>query len=444
MQETENTERHLTGQSFLENIMRGDRVIWFIYAALIAISMVEMFSATSQLVNKSHYATSPAFRHITFLLGGAVLLLFGQSRSLKSLKAFNWLVYGLGFVLLIVTIVFGTEQKGATRSIGGFQPIEICKLGLIMMLCTAITARDTFYYKLRVSWLSGVRWLNFSLPFKRYLVYLGIIALMCIPIAKENLSSALIMGMAALGILFMAKVPGLYLWNTLFLGAIAGAAFLLLLYQINSQYPLSPDQEEQEQVTEDKTKDDGFRIENYIGRLITWSHRVYGHSDKELWEEDINGIKSQELCSHMAIANGYPFGRFFGRSKLRDFLPEAFSDYIFAIIFEETGFEGALIVLALYLVLFFRCYRLSRKTDDEYIRLLIIGIPLLIVIQALIHIGVCTGAMFVTGQPLPLISRGGTSIIITSFAFGIILALSRLIKQEQIEKELELENEIPD
>jgi cell division protein FtsW len=143
----------------------------------------------------------------------------------------------------------------------------------------------------------------------------------------------------------------------------------------------------------------------------------------------------------MAIANSYPLGRFIGNSKMRDFLPEAFSDYIFAIIFEEGGPLMALFVLLLYLILFVRCYVLSRRTESPYIRLIMLGLPLIIVIQALIHIGVCTGAMFVTGQPLPLISRGGSSIIGTSISFGILLALSRIIRQEQLERaELAAEN----
>ena len=184
----------------------------------------------------------------------------------------------------------------------------------------------------------------------------------------------------------------------------------------------------------------GIANSKVLGRVITWSNRIYDHSGKPLWEEDINGKKSQEIYSHMAIANSYPFGRFIGNSKMRDFLPEAFSAYIFAIIFEEGGPVMATLVLLLYLTLFIRCYVLSRRTESPYIRLMMLGLPLIIVIQALIHIGVCTGAMFVTGQPLPLISRGGSSIIGTSISFGILLALSRLIRQEQQERaELEAE-----
>ena len=151
----------------------------------------------------------------------------------------------------------------------------------------------------------------------------------------------------------------------------------------------------------------------------------------------MGGKKAQEIYSHMAIANGYPLGQFIGRSRLRDFLPEAFSDYIYAIIFEEWGFFPAALIPLLYLLLLARCYYLSRQTESTYIRLIIIGLPLIMVIQALIHIGVCTGAMFVTGQPLPLISRGGSSIMATSASFGMILALSRLIMQEKQQREEE-------
>jgi cell division protein FtsW len=406
---------------FVGSIMRGDYWIWGVYIFLACFSAVEIFSATSQLTFRGGYASDPAFRHITFLLAGAVLLLISQSMSLTAIRAWDKLFYVGGFFLCIATIFMGTEQKGAARSIAGLQPVEVCKLGVIMVLCALVTARDaTFHY---------ISFYRTKTQRRRYWTYLFVIGLIAIPIATQNLSSALIICMASFGIMFLGGVNGRYLWWTV--GAavalgILGMVALRVVYETNGG-------EQNARTAEMEQAENGSSMRS-LGRVTTWANRIYDHSDKPLWEEDMSGKKSQEIYSHMAIANSYPFGRFIGNSRMRDFLPEAFSDYIFAIIFEEGGPIMALLVLSLYLVLFIRCYILSKRTESLYIRLMMVGLPLIIVIQALIHIGVCTGAMFVTGQPLPLISRGGSSIFGTSISFGILLALSRIIRQEQIER----------
>jgi len=413
---------------FTGSIMRGDYWIWGIYIFLFMISAVEIFSATSQLTYRGGYASDPAFRHITFLLAGAVFLLISQSMSLRSMHAWDKILYVGGFLLCILTIGLGTEQKGASRSIAGFQPVEFCKLGVVMVLCGLVSARDSTYHYFKVYRTRTDR--------RRFWTYLIAIGLVTIPIATQNLSSALIICMASFGIMFLGGVNGRFLWWTV--GAAIAVAILAL---IALWFIYVPENEREARAAEIEQVDE-LASNKVLGRVRTWSNRIYDHSDKPLWEEDMSGKKSQEIYSHMAIANSYPLGRFIGNSKMRDFLPEAFSDYIFAIIFEEGGPLMALFVLSLYIVLLVRCYILSRRTENPYIRLMMVSLPLIIVIQALIHIGVCTGAMFVTGQPLPLISRGGSSIVMTSISFGIMLALSRLIRQERIDREkLEAEGE---
>lgn len=420
---------------FVGYIMRGDNWIWSIYFILFCISVVEIFSATSQLTFKGGNASDPAYRHILFLLIGAVGLLGFQSLSRQALLAWDKLFYFGGLVLLVMLFFFGTDQKGAVRSIAGIQPVELCKLGVVMVLCSAITARDAVYQE--------YAWFRTRIKGRRFITYLIIIGIVALPIATQNLSSALIICMASLGILFIGRTDGKFLWITVLAAGVAAFVALAALYGV---YRANHSSGEGAEVTAVASSDDEDAKSKSIfdialRRVDTWAGRIYGHSDLPLWKEDIHGKKSQEMYSHMAIANSYPFGRFIGNSKMRDFLPEAFSDYIFAIIFEEWGPFGAIFVLSLYLALFIRCYILSRRTEDPFIRLLMIGIPLIMVIQALLHIGVCTGAMFVTGQPLPLISRGGSSIIGTSISFGIMLALSRLIQTEQQERAQALSEE---
>lgn len=410
--------------TFAGNIMRGDSKIWLIYVILICISFVEIFSATAQLANKATYASDPAFSHIKNLLLGFVFLLMSQNMDLRSLKAWDKLLYFAGFFAFCATIFMGTEQKGAARSIAGIQPVEICKIGVITMLCWTLTLKDATYQKLSMY--------RSRTTYRRYWTYLILIALIALPVATQNLSSALIIGMACFAILFLAGTKGKYLFNTIL--AVSAAGFLF----VGSLYIVYKTTHTDENVVMTDSNSSGFTIDKVVGRATTWANRLFDHSDIPLWQEDMGGKKAQEIYSHMAIANGYPFGKFIGNSRLRDFLPEAFSDYIYAIIFEEWGFLLAALIPLLYLLLLARCYYLSRQTEDLYIRLMIVGLPLIMCIQALIHIGVSTGAMFVTGQPLPLISRGGSSIIGTSVSFGMMLALSRLIMQEKQEREAAL------
>ncbi len=420
--------------TFIGSIIRGDNWIWGIYVVLLCISVVEIFSATAQLTYRSTYASDPAFSHVKNLLLGLGMLLLSQSMSLKSIRAWDKLFYIGGFALFCATIVFGEAQKGASRSIAGIQPVEVCKLGTVMLLCSAITAADAFYHKLPVAWFRT------KTKLRRFWLYLALIIIGAGPVATQNLSSGLIIGMACMGIMFMGKVKGKYLGITLLAAIAAGVLFLGSL-KLRYEYMHNQGTDLTEVVAESQEQGVWNKL---TGRVDTWAGRIWAHSDKNLWEEDMGGKKSQEIYSHMAIANGYPLGKFIGGSKLRDFLPEAFSDYIYAIIFEEWGFILAALIPLLYLLLFIRCYILSRRTENLFVRLLIVGLPLIICIQALIHIGVSTGAMFVTGQPLPLISRGGSSVMGTSISFGIMLALSRIIRQEQIDREALLEEQVAD
>lgn len=413
--------------TFAGSIMRGDSKIWIIYVVLICISFVEIFSATAQLANKAANASDPAFSHIKNLLFGLIILLLTQSMSLKSFRAWDKTLYFLGLIFFAFTIAMGTQQKGAARSIAGFQPVELCKIGAITMLCAAVTAKDYTYQRLS--------YFRSRTSYRRYWLYIILILLVAGPVATQNLSSALIICMASFGVLFLAGVKGKYLINTIIVCIIGGGLFVGSLYIV---YKTTHKDADTVQVDDSGVTASVFTIDKVLGRATTWANRLFDHSDLPLWQEDMGGKKSQEIYSHMAIANGYPFGQFIGRSRLRDFLPEAFSDYIYAIIFEEWGFLPASLIPLLYLLLLARCYYLSRQTEDIYIRLIIVGLPLIMVIQALIHIGVSTGAMFVTGQPLPLISRGGSSILATSASIGMMLALSRLIMQEKKEREAAL------
>lgn len=398
-------------KTFLGSIMRGDSWIWGIYWVLFFISVVEMFSASSRLVHRSMTSTDPVFHHMEFLFWGLGAVLVFQSFSVKALRNWSLLFYVGGLILLVALFAKGDRVQGATRAVFGIQPSEICKVGLMMILSLAITKKDEFFLKWKI--------FRKNTQLARFILYLLLAGMVALPIMTQNLSTALIIGMATLAVMWMGKVKGKYLIYVILGVAAAGSLFLSALFGLYKW-------DESNRTAGQKTVDLAF-----LNRAHTWANRIYGKDSVPLADQNPNDDNAQVIYAHMALANSYPFGRFIGNSQLRDHLPEAYSDYIYAIIFEETGFVGALIVMLLYLVLVGRSFYLSTKTNDQFVRLLMIALPTIMTIQALIHIGVCTDAMFVTGQPLPLISRGGSSILFTSVSFGIILALSRIIKAER-------------
>lgn len=400
--------------------MGGDHWIWGIYWILVFISIIEIASASSRLAYREIANDNPLMRHTIFLVGGFFIFGLGLQSltraNIKWVKLFGIFSYVVGVVLMFLMPIIGRRVNGAARDVAGIQPVELCKLGLIIVLCLFLTIKDT----------DLTRWPIFrkNTQYRRFIALCILIILAAVPVALQNLSSALIICFTSLGLMYLAEVKGKYLWNTILIGLVAGGLFLGALFGLhiyNSSQEAAGGQHHTEL--------------GLASRANVWEQRIFDGSDIPLWEQKINDDNMQVMYAHMAIANCNGIGRFVGESQLRDHLPEAYSDYIYAIIFEELGVVGAAIVMILYFTLLWRCYRLSQRTNDTFKRLLMLGLPLMIIIQALMHIGVCTDAMFVTGQPLPLISRGGMAIMSTSACFGILFGLSyTIIREEQNNK----------
>ena len=403
-------------KSGLTSLMGGDHWLWGVYTILVFISIVELFSASSRLAYRELTNDNPLMRHTTFLAVGFFIFGLGLQSltraNIKWVKLFGLGCYIGGVVLMILMPFFGRRINGAVRDIWGVQPIELCKLGLIIVLCMAISATNSDYHQ----W----SWFRRKTELRRYILLLFLIALVAGLIVLQNLSSALIIGFTALGIMFVGEVKGKYLLRTIITIAVMSGLFIGVLFGLH---------------TFNRSQEEGGGAHHTdlgaFSRANVWEQRIFDGSSVPLWEQKINDDNMQVMYAHMAIANSNVIGRFVGESQLRDHLPEAYSDYIYAIIFEELGVEGAALVMLLYFILMWRCYRVSKKTKDPFKRLIMIGIPLMLLIQALIHIGVCTDAMFVTGQPLPLISRGGMGILSTSACFGILFGVSHTILREE-------------
>lgn len=374
-------------------MFKGDKVIWFIFIALCVISLLEVFSATSTIVYRQQNHWGPILRHFIFLLiglGGVMILQFIPT------KYFSLLILGVPFsiVLLVITMFLGEDVNGAQRwlGIGAFtiQPSEIAKISLIGFVA--------FF-------LSRMKPENENLIFKVLIIAIGAT---CAFILTENLSTALLLGTVC----FMMMIIGRVAWKKIGMIILVCASALVILFLSLSFLPTSvlPD------------------------RFSTWKARIERHGDDNNVVVEEDGTTKYEITDQnyqithakIAIANGGIIG-LPGSGVERDFLPQAYSDFIFAIILEEMGLLGGLFVLFLYLVLLIRAGILALKCEKKFPRYLILGTAIMLGLQAFINMAVAVDLIPVTGQPLPLVSRGGTSTIITCIYFGIILSCSSRI-----------------
>ena len=387
--------------NFLGRAFKGDKVIWCIFMALCIVSLLVVFSATSTIAYRQHNHWAPILRHAIFLLIGFGLVLFLQR---VPSRFFSVLLLGLPLsaILLIITMFMGQDVNGAQRwlGVGAFtiQPSEFAKISAIGFVA--------FF-------LSKINPNNESWIFKTLIIGIGGL---CVLIAPENLSTACLL----FGVCFILMFIGQVSLKKLGFIALTGIAAVVLLFGSLTLLP--------ESVAKEYLPD----------RLATWKNRIERHSgeeNKSMLNEDgsiaykITDENYQVSHAKIAIANGGIIG-LPGSGTERDFLPQAYSDFIFAIILEETGLLGGLFVLLLYVALMFRCGVLASKCEKKFPRYLILGSALILTIQALANMAVAVNLIPVTGQPLPLVSRGGTSTIITCAYFGIILACSSKINDE--------------
>lgn len=379
--------------NIFSKMFKGDKVIWFIFIALCVISLLEVFSATSTIVYRQQNHWGPILRHFIFLLiglGGVMILQFIPT------KYFSLLILGVPFsiVLLVITMFLGEDVNGAQRwlGLGAFtiQPSEIAKISLIGFVA--------FF-------LSRMKPENENLIFKVLIIAIGAT---CAFILTENLSTALLLGTVC----FMMMIIGRVAWKKIGMIILVCASALVILFLSLSFLPTSvlPD------------------------RFSTWKARIERHGDDNNVVVDEDGTTKYEITDQnyqithakIAIANGGIIG-LPGSGVERDFLPQAYSDFIFAIILEEMGLLGGLFVLFLYLVLLIRAGILALKCEKKFPRYLILGTAIMLGLQAFINMAVAVDLIPVTGQPLPLVSRGCTSTIITCIYFGIILSCSSRI-----------------
>jgi cell division protein FtsW len=389
---------------FFSKTFRGDKVIWAIFGFLCVISLLEIFSATSTIVYKHENQWAPVLRHATFLLIGFFGILFLQRVPTRFFQMLLLLLV-VSWLLLVCTMFMGEEINGSQRwlHIGPFsiQPSELAKIAAVGFMA--------FF-------LSRLNKENETKMFKTIIIC---IAITCLLIFFDNLSTAALLFTVCYLMMFVGQIHWKKLLLIFFVISLFGILFISILRGVE--------------------KDD---VEKYLpDRFTTWKTRVdkhfgaddrtdnYSGTDEELYSAAYIADNYQVVHGKMAISNGGIIG-LPGSGVERDFLPQAYSDFIFAIILEEMGLAGGIVVLFLYIALMVRVGILARKCEKLFPKYLLLGAGLMLTIQALINMAVAVNLMPVTGQPLPLISRGGTSTIITCVYFGIILACSNIKEEE--------------
>ena len=382
--------------------LQGDMVIWMVFLFLCMISVIEVYSATSTMTYSNGHYWDPVLRHSAFLAIGIVFAWIITQISCNWFKLGSLVVLAISILLLIV-VLFTTKINGGARwlEIGkiSFQPSELAKMGLIGFAAFVLsTSRDE-----KGASKIGTKWV------------LGVSGFVLLLIATENLSTAGIIFITILGILFYAQAPKKILAiiiGLLIAGAVLGATTV---------YTLSKSEETMEKMAQGPL----HRIPTWVHRLTT-DHKIPDDPKDYPLTDNI-----QVTHANIAIGTCGIIGKGPGNSVQRDYLPQAYSDFIYAIIIEETGVFGLFGVMFLYLLLMWQSMKIASRCKSRFPSYLVMGLALMIVIQAMVNMAVATGAFPVTGQPLPLISRGGTSTFVNCAYFGMILSVSRTAKKKE-------------
>jgi len=406
------------------NIFKGDKVIWMVFFFLCMISIVEVFSASSNLTYKSQNYMGPIFYHALMILFGvfiAVVTLNIPCRYFKLMTPFLLIISG---ITLLWVLIGGESINGANRVIslpGGvtFQPSEIAKGTMVLITAQILSAMQH----------------EDGADRKAFKYILWIVVPTAALIGIENLSTAALLLVVIFLMMFIGRVPMVQMGKLVGVVTVLVAVFLTLVLTLGS---IGAEKENSTQtvetVTTHSTDTKVIKGGGVFHRFVTWRNRIVKHLDKKDVSPSEYDLDKDAQVAHanIAIVSSNIIGKGPGQSVERDFLSQAFSDFIYAIIIEELGIIGAVFVIFLYIVLLYRTARIASRCENNFPAFLAMGLALLLVIQATFNMLVAVGIAPVTGQPLPLISKGGTSTIINCAYIGAILSVSRSAKKRAV------------
>ncbi len=375
--------------------LRGDKMIWLVVMILFLFSMLAVYSATGTLAYKMQVGNEKyLMKQLMMTAGGLLLMFVTHIIDYKYYSRIAQLLWILSIPLLIYTMFFGTQLNDANRWITlpvvglTFQTSDLAKLALIMYLARQLSLKQEQIGSFKEAFIPIL------LP----------IIVTCLLIAPENLSTATILFFTSIFVMFIGRIALKHIFMVFSVSALAFTLFFLLLFAL----------------PETALK----------GRMLTWKHRVQNY-EKDFSGEKEAGVENYQVQqAKIAIAKGGFFKVDPGGSEQRNFLPHPYSDFIYAIIIEEYGLTGGAFIMLLYLFFLFRCIRIVIRAPKAFGALLAVGLGIALVTQAMINMAVAVNLLPVTGVTLPLVSMGGSSVIFTSIALGIILSVSRNVEEE--------------
>jgi cell division protein FtsW len=375
--------------------IRGDKVIWAVVILLSVFSLLTVYSSTGTLAYKYQSGNTEYYmlKHLIILLFGFLIMYLTHLIKFTYFSRIFQIALYIAVPLLVLTLFVGLDLNEAKRVLPlpfhlTFQTSDLAKLTLIMYLARLLSKKQ-----------DSIK--DFKSAFVPMMIPVLIICGLILP---ANFSTAAMLFATSLVIMFIGRVSLKYIFSLIGIGVVSFTLLLLLA----SVYP------------------------DLLPRANTWGARLTAFTDKDNIDSDKNYQVEQ---AKIAIASGGVLGKFPGNSTQRNFLPHPYSDFIFAIFVEEYGLLGGAFLVLLYLILLFRVVRIVTKIPRNFGAFMTMGVGFSLVFQAMINMAVAVNLIPVTGQPLPLISMGGTSIWFTSIALGIILSVSKEIdtKPENIE-----------
>ncbi len=415
---------------FKDRIFRisgGDLSLWIIVGVLMAISVVVVFSSIGSLAYNTSggETTSYLVSQVRYVLISFSVMFIVHLGDYKVYKRFSYFIFICSILLLLYAYVDGVEINGEKRWLRilgfTFQPADILKIGVMMVLSLQLSGRQREIANSKIipdllprAWRGeGAAEKQISIIVRNTIPIILPIVITSALVLITNLSTAIIIFVACFFMLYIARVRLVELGKLI---VVAVVGFLLILC---------------------------FMKVFGVGRADTWINRIesFVSSDDGDSESDMQK-KFQEQQAKITVASGWLLGKGPGQSTQRSNLPHPYSDYAYAFIIEEYGFLGGLLVLFMYLFIFYRAVMIFIRSNHSYAVFLVLGLTMIITIQALFHIGVSVSIFPVTGQPLPIISKGGSSLLFTSVMFGMILGISRQTNEEKRARDEQVAREL--
>lgn len=387
---------------------KGDKVIWALVVLLVLVSLLVVYSATGSLAYKMYQGNTEIylFKQIMFIIMGIAVIYFAHKVNYTIYSKVAQILFLLSIPLLIYTLFFGVRMNEGSRWIRlpiinmTMQTSDLAKLALFMYLARLLSRKQQVIKDLK----------------KGYLHLITPVAVICMLIAPANLSTALLLGASCMLLLFIGRA------NTKHLLVTVGIVMIPLVLLIGAAMIKHHSNDGQE--TEVRKGSSG----GLFARVDTWISRVEGFmygGGKEAANEDAYQVNQAKI----AIAKGGLLGVGPGNSTQRNFLPQAYNDFIYPIIIEEYGLAGGAFILFIYLVFLYRSIRIFKRCPYAFGAFLALGLSFTLVIQAVVNMAVSVNLFPVTGVTLPLVSMGGSSFLFTCLSIGIILSVASNVEK---------------